>query len=87
MYANDVAESVTDLQEVANRLYQAADGNRMKINTRVGKAEVMMISRKKEECNIYMGNVKLNQTANYNYLGVNIDKENRQEGEVDKRIA
>ena len=47
----------------------------------------MMISRKKEECNIYMGNVKLYQTANYNYLGVNIDEENRQEGEVDKRIA
>ena len=48
---------------------------------------MMIISRRNEECNIYMGNVKLNQTANYNYLGVNIDKENRQECEVDKRIA
>ena len=34
-----------------------------------------------------MRNVKLNQTVNYNYLGVNIDEENRQEGEVNKRIA
>ena len=34
-----------------------------------------------------MGNVKLIQTANYNYLGVNIDEENRQEGEVNRRIA
>ena len=53
-----------DLQEVANGWYQAANGNGMKINTRVGKTEVMMISRKKEEYNIYMGNVKLNRTAN-----------------------
>ena len=90
VYADDVTvikESVGDLQDVANRWYQAAEGNRMKINTRVGKTEVVMISRRKEECTIYMGNVKLNKTANYSYLGVNIDEENRQECEVDKRIA
>ena len=82
-----ITESVDDLQEVANRWYQAADGNEMKKNTRVGKTEVMMISRRREECNINMGNVKLNQTANYSYLGVNIDEENRKECEVDSRIA
>ena len=57
MYADDVAvitESVDDLQEVANRWYQAADGTGMKINTRAGKTKVVIISRKKEECNIYM---------------------------------
>ena len=31
--------------------------------------------------------MKLNQTVNYSFLGVNIDEENRQECEADKRIA
>ena len=44
----------------------------MRINTRVGKTEVMLIARRKEECNIYMGNAKINQTANYSYLGERI---------------
>ena len=48
---------------------------------------MMMISRRREECNIYMGNVKLNQTANFSYLDMNIDEENRKECEEDSRIA
>ena len=40
MYADDdavITESRGDLQEVANKWYKAAEGNGMKINTRVGK--------------------------------------------------
>ena len=63
MVADDVAvitESVDDLQKVANIWYQAADGNGTKINAKLGKTEVIMISRRQEECNVYLSNMKLN---------------------------
>ena len=59
----------------------------MKINTRVRKTEGMIISKRKEKCNIPRGNLKLNKVANYSYLVVHIDEENRQECEVNEKIA
>ena len=85
MHADDVA--VITESVVANGWFEVAKENGMRTNTRVGKTEVMLIARRKEECNIYMGNAKINQTANYSYLGVNIEEENKQQCEMDKRIA
>ena len=47
----------------------------------------MAISRQREAYDIYVGDNRITQTANYSYLGVNIEEENRQETEIDRRIA
>ena len=47
----------------------------------------MGISRQREVYHIYVGDTRITQTANYSYLGVNIEEENRQETEIDRRIA
>ena len=76
MHANDVVvitESVLDLQQVANRWHQAAIEDGMRIKTRIGTIEMMLILKRKEECNIYMAIAKIYQMEFYSYLGVNIE--------------
>ena len=62
--------------------------NGMKINTRKGKTEIVLISRNADQqCDVYMGDTKLNRAQNYSHLGVNVGEKNLQELEIDNRIA
>jgi len=57
MYADDVgvvAHSLTNIQEVASRLWRGMSQNGMKINTRKGKTEIVHISRHTMQCEAYM---------------------------------
>lgn len=90
-YADDVvvvANSITDIQNVATRWWQGMIQNGMKINTRKGKTELVVISRNREQLyDVYMGQDKLHQVENYTHLGVNVGDTNRQEIEINNRIA
>jgi len=90
MYADDVvvvANSLTNIQEVASRWWRGMSQNGMKINTRKGKTEIVHISRHTMQCEVYMGGNKLNQVENYKHLGVNVGERNLQEVEINNRIA
>ena len=57
IYADDVvvlADSVEDLQDIASRWLDGMSRNGMKINTRKGKTEVVVISRNPTQCEIYI---------------------------------
>ena len=72
MYADDVvvvANSLTNIQEVASRWWRGMSQNGMKINTRKGKTEIVHIARHTMQCEVYMGGNKLNQVENYKHLG------------------
>ena len=60
---------------------------RMKINTRKGKTEVVVISRNPTQCEIYMEGDKLYESEYYTHLGVNVGGNNLQEVEINNRIA
>ena len=91
MYADDVAviaNTVTEVQDVATRWWQGMAQNGMKINTAKGKTEVVLISRNRHQpVEVYMGENKLNQADNYIHLGVNVGEKNLQEIEINNRIA
>ena len=82
-----ITSSATDTQEVANRWYYGMKANGMKINTKKGKSECVVISRTPEEYDIYMDQNKITQTRNYCHLGVNVGEDNLQETEINSRIA
>ena len=87
MYADDVAviaDSITDIQEVANRLWFGMKANGMKVNTTKGKTELVVVSRILELHGIYMDYYKINQMENFYYSGVNIGGKNIQETRVAK---
>ena len=86
-YADDVAVvtgTLEDLQEAMTRWNDTMNTMGMKINTQ--KTEIMKVARIKEECNVYIENLKLNQTDKFSYLGVLFDEENRQILEISNRI-
>lgn len=56
----------------------------MKINTK--KTEVMHVDRNKENLVIIVEDQPLKQVNNFTYLGVNINEENAQQMELNKRI-
>ena len=91
LYADDVvvmANSRTDVQDVAKRWWHAMNENGMKINTQKGKTEVLVISRNnRHTCDVLIGQDKVHQVANYTYLGVNVGETNLQEIEINNRIA
>ena len=91
LYADDVvvmANSKTNIQDVANGWWHAMNENGMKINTQKGKTEVLVISRNsRHTCDVLTGQDKANQVANYTYLGVNVGETNVQELEINNRIA
>ena len=91
LYADDVvvmASSSTNVQEAATRWRQGMSRNGMMINTKKGKTEIVIISRNRaQQCDIYMGENKLNQAENYTHLGVNVGETNLQEVEINNRIA
>ncbi len=86
-YADDVAVvtgSQQDLQEAMTRWNDVLNREGMRMNKQ--KTEIMKVGRIKEECNIYIENVKLKQTDKFCYLGVLFDEENRQNIEILNRI-
>ena len=91
LYADDLvvmANSKTNIQDVANRWWHAMNENGMKINTQKGKAEVLAISRNsRHTCDVLIGQDKVNQVANYTHLGVNVGETNVQELEINNKIA
>ena len=90
MYADDVAviaDSAADVQDVASRWWLGMKANGMRVNTKKGKTELVVIARKPEQYDIYMEENKINQTENYSHLGVNIGSGNLQEIEINNRIS
>ena len=91
MYADDVVVMVNskiNTQDVVNRWWHAMNENGMKINTQKGKTEVVVISRNsRHTCDVLIGQDKVNQVANYTYLGVNVGETNVQELAINNRIA
>ena len=71
MYADDVAviaNSIEEMQSVANSSYEGTKQNGMKINTRMGKTEFMVISRNLDHYDVFVGQDEINQLDTYNYL-------------------
>ena len=90
MYADDVvvfADTVDDIRNVANRWSLGMKANGMKVNTKKGKTEFLVVSRSPQQHDIYMDQNKINQTENYCHLGVNVGESNVQEVEINNRIA
>ena len=90
MYADDVAviaNSIEEIQNVANSWYEGTGRNGMKISTRIGKTEIMAISRSPNQYDVFIGQGKINQTDNYSYLDVCVNDGNLQEREINKRIS
>ena len=86
-YADDVAVvtgNQQDLQEAMTRWNDTLNRLGMRMNKQ--KTEIMKVGRIKEECNIYIENIKLKQTEKFSYLGVLFDEENRQNIEISNRI-
>ena len=68
MHADDVAviaKSNEEIQSVANSWYEGTKQNVMKINTRIGKTEIMAISWSPNQYDGFIGQDKINQTDNY----------------------
>ena len=87
-YADDVAvicDTEQGLQDAVNRWNVVMNEYGMKIN--VNKTEVMNISREKKQLDINIGNEQLKQVTNFEYLGVKMDEENRQELEINNRTS
>ena len=63
------------------------EANGMKVNTKKGKTEFVVISRTPEEYDIYMDQNKITQSRNYCHLGVNVGEDNLQEIEINSTIA
>ena len=61
--------------------------NGMKVNTKKGKTEFVVISRRREEYDIYMNQNRINQSDSYCHLGVYIGERNLLETEINNRIA
>ena len=77
-----IVDSVADVQDVASRWWLGMKSNGMRINTRKGKTELVVIARTSEQYDIYMEENKINQTENYSHLGVNVGSSNLQEIEI-----
>lgn len=65
LYADDVvvmANSRTDIQDAATRLWHGMNEYGMKINTQKGKTEIVVISRNKgNRCDLLIGQDKVHQ--------------------------
>ena len=82
-----IANSIEEIQGVANSWYEGTKQNGMKINIRIGKTEIMATSRSPNQYDVFIGEDKVNQTNNYSYLGVCVNDGNLQEREINERIS
>ena len=90
MYADDVvvfADTVDDIRNVANRWSLGMKANGMKVNTKKGKTEFLVVSRSPQQHDIYMDQNKINRTESYCHLGVNVGESNVQGVKINNRIA
>ena len=85
-YMAIVANNMEQLQRVANRWHEEVSQNEMKISTGSGKTEFMFVAREDCEQELIIGENQINQVEKYKYLGVHLNKRNKQEGEVNMRI-
>ncbi len=86
-HADDVAVvtgTLEDLQEAMTRWNGTLNRMGMKMNKQ--KTEIMKVGRIKEECNVYIENLKLKQSDKFSYLGALFDEENRQTIEISNKI-
>ena len=77
MYADNVAaiaDSITDIQEVANRWWCGMKANGMKVNIAKGRTELVVVGRIPELHEIYRDDYEINQTEYYCHLRVGIGK-------------
>ena len=87
-YADDIAiicDSERNLQCMAEKWDDKMKDNGMKINTK--KTEVLKLSRGSTPLNIEIGGELIKQVENFQYLGVQINAENKQEVEINHRIT
>ena len=88
-YADDVkvmVDSIQKLQDVASAWVTTVNCNVMQINTAKGKTELMYITRRGEEFDVYMENKRLHQANSYKYLGVVVNEGNKQAKGLDSQI-
>ncbi len=86
-YADDtviVADSPGALQIAVNKWQDGMARSGMKINTR--KTKVMAVGRELEQLSVDCNGERLTEVENFNYLGININKRNLNETEINKRI-
>ena len=81
-----MVDSTQELQDVESAWVSTMNTNGMRMITAKGRTELMHISRRREEFDMYMEDKKLHQTNFYKYLGVLIDELIKQETELKSRI-
>lgn len=87
-YADDIAiicDSERELQCMAEKWDNKMKENKMKINTK--KTEVLKLSRDNVPLNIMIAGERIKQVQNFQYLGVQINAENKHEVEINQRIT
>ena len=80
-----LASSGRDLQLSLERFAAECEAVGMRIST--SKSETMVLSRKRVECSLRVGNEILPDVEEFKYLGVLFTSEGRMEWEVDRRIG
>ena len=79
-----IAENSEDLQTLVDKVFRASSDYGLKIN--IQKAEVQVISKRKQTINININNNKLNQVENFVYLGGNIAEDGTCGEDVKTRV-
>ena len=88
LFADDVvllASSSRDLQLSLERFAAECEAVGMRIST--SKSETMVLSRKRVECPLRVGDEILPQVEEFKYLGVSFTSEGTMEREIDRRIG
>ena len=88
LFADDVvllASSGRDLRPSLERFAAKCEAAGMRIST--SKSETMVLSWKRVECPLRVGNEILPQVEEFKYLGVLFTSEGRMEREIDGRIG
>ena len=89
-YADDgagVATSEARLQNILNKIVEGSKKIGLQIN--IKKTKCMVISKKKRtpRCNLWIGNEKIEQVSQFNYLGSTINSESKCGTDIKKRIG
>ena len=88
LFADDVvlfASSSIDLQLSLGRFAAECEAVGMRIST--SKSEAMVLSRKRVDCILRVGEEVLPQVEEFKYLGILFTSEGRREREIDRRIG
>ncbi|MDG2595023.1 reverse transcriptase domain-containing protein, partial [Vibrio parahaemolyticus] len=88
LFADDVvllAPSNSDLQLSLGRFAAECEAAGMRIST--SKSEAMVLSRKRVDCPLEVGEEVLPQVEEFKYLGILFTSEGRMEREMDRRVG